>query len=48
MPRPPLRVVLSAVLFAALVLAASQSFAESFRVMNEHKQSVVVRCTGGS
>ena len=48
MPLPTPRVILSAVLFTALVVAASQSFAESFRVMSEYNQTVVARCSGDS
>ena len=48
MPHTPSRVVLSAVLFMALVVAASQSFAESFRVANEYSETVVARCSGGT
>ncbi len=48
MPLPTPRVILSAALFTVLVLAASQSFAESFRVTSEYNQTVVARCGGDS
>ena len=48
MSLPTPRVILSAALFTALVVAASQSFAESFRVMSEYNQTVVARCSGDS
>ncbi len=48
MPLPTPHVILSAALFTVLVLAASQSFAESFRVTSEYNQTVVARCGGGT
>ena len=48
MPHIPFRIVLSAVLCTALVFAASQSFAASFRVMNDSGQTIAARCSGGT